>query len=62
MNNQYYAQLDEQFKERVYNILFDDPSNHDDNEALQLIQQLVTNGRTTILCTGNNQRGINRTV
>ena len=45
MNNSYYAQLDEQFKERVYNILFDDPSNHDDNEALQLIQQLVTNER-----------------
>ena len=43
MNNSYYTQLDEQFKERVYNILFDDPSNHDDNEALQLIQQLVTN-------------------
>ena len=48
MNNQYYAQLDEQFKERVYNILFDDPSNHDDNEALQLIQQLVTNSTLTI--------------
>ena len=48
MNNQYYAQLDEQFKERVYNILFDDPSNHDDNEALQLIQQLVTNSTPTI--------------
>ena len=43
MNNSYYTQLDEQFKERVYNILFDDPSNHDDNEALELIQQLVTN-------------------
>ena len=48
MNNQYYAQLDEQFKERVYNILFDDPSNHDDNEALELIQQLVTNSTPTI--------------
>ena len=48
MNNSYYAQLDEQFKERVYNILFDDPSNHDDNEALQLIQQLVTNSTPTI--------------
>ena len=48
MNNPYYAQLDEQFKERVYNILFDDPSNHDDNEALQLIQQLVTNSTPTI--------------
>ena len=36
MNNQYYAQLDEQFKERVYNILFDDPSNHDDNEAVEI--------------------------
>ena len=43
MNNSYYTQLDEQFNERVYNILFDDPSNHDDNEALELIQQLVTN-------------------
>ena len=43
MNNSCYAQLDKQFKERVYNILFDDPSNHDDNEALELIQQLVTN-------------------
>ena len=43
MNNSYYGQLDKQFKERVYNILFDDPSNHDDNEALELIQQLVTN-------------------
>ena len=48
MNNSYYAQLDKQFKERVYNILFDDPSNHDDNEALQLIQQLVTNSTPTI--------------
>ena len=46
----------------LLDILFDDPSNHDDNEALELIQQLVTNGRTTILCTGNNQRGINGTV
>ena len=49
MNNSYYAQLDKQFKERVYNILFDDPSNHDDNEALELIQQLVTNNERLFL-------------
>ena len=34
------AQRDANFKDRVYRILFDDPSGHSDEEVLELITQL----------------------
>ena len=39
-DERFYAQRDANFKERVYNILFDDSSGHSENEALELIASL----------------------
>ena len=36
-DERFYAQRDANFKERVYNILFDNPSGHSEQEALELI-------------------------
>jgi len=38
----FYAQRDANFKDRVYRILFDDPSGHSDEEVLELISKLKT--------------------
>jgi hypothetical protein len=39
-DERFYAQRDANFKERVYNILFDNPSGHSEQEALELINNL----------------------
>ena len=39
-DEKFYAQRDANFKERVYNILFDDSAPHSENEALELITTL----------------------
>ena len=39
-DERFYAQRDANFKQRVYNILFDDSSGHSENEALELIASL----------------------
>jgi len=39
-DKKFYAQRDANFKDRVYRILFDDPSAHSDEEVLELITQL----------------------
>ena len=39
-DEKFYAQRDANFKERVYNILFDDPCGHSDEEVLELINKL----------------------
>ena len=39
-DEKFYAQRDANFKERVYNILFDNPKGHSENEALDLIANL----------------------
>ena len=39
-DEKFYAQRDANFKDRVYRILFDDPSGHSDEEVLELITQL----------------------
>ena len=39
-DDKFYAQKDANFKERVYNILFDNPKGHSENEALDLIANL----------------------
>ena len=36
----FYAQRDANFKDRVYRILFDDPSGHSDEEVLEIITNL----------------------
>tara|TARA_R100000664_G_C2757192_1_gene145302 strand:+ start:1060 stop:1236 length:177 start_codon:yes stop_codon:yes gene_type:complete len=41
-DEKFYAQRDANFKNRVYRILFDDPSGHSDEEVLELITQLRT--------------------
>ena len=39
-DEKFYAQIDANFKNRIYRILFDDPSGHSDEEVLELITQL----------------------
>jgi len=39
-DEKFYAQRDANFKDRVYRILFDDPSGHSDQEVLELISKL----------------------
>ena len=39
-DEKFYAQRDANFKDRVYRILFDDPSGHSDEEVIELITQL----------------------
>tara|TARA_B100001996_G_scaffold215350_1_gene165519 strand:- start:366 stop:509 length:144 start_codon:yes stop_codon:yes gene_type:complete len=39
-DEKFYAQRDANFKDRVYRILFDDPSGHSDEEVLELISKL----------------------
>ena len=39
-DEKFYAQRDANFKQRVYNILFDDPCGHSDEEVLELINKL----------------------
>jgi hypothetical protein len=39
-DEKFYAQRDANFKDRVYRILFDDPSGHSDEEVLELITNL----------------------
>ena len=39
-DEKFYAQRAANFKDRVYRILFDDPSGHSDEEVLELITQL----------------------
>ena len=39
-DEKFYAQRDANFKNRIYRILFDDPSGHSDEEVLELITQL----------------------
>ena len=41
-DEKFYAQRDANFKQRVYNILFDDPSGHSEEEVLELISNLST--------------------
>ena len=41
-DEKFYAQRDANFKNRVYRILFGDPSGHSDEEVLELITQLRT--------------------
>ena len=41
-DEKFYAQRDANFKDRVYRILFDDPSGHSDEEVIELITQLRT--------------------
>ena len=40
-DEKFYAQRDANFKQRVYNILFDDPCGHSDEEVLELIASLI---------------------
>ena len=39
-DEKFYAQRDANFKDRVYRILFDDPSGHSDEQVIELITQL----------------------
>ena len=39
-DEKFYAQRDANFKERVYNILFDNPKGHSEEEVLELITTL----------------------
>ena len=39
-DEKFYAQRDANFKDRVYRILFDDPSGHSDEEVIEKITQL----------------------
>ena len=39
-DEKFYAQRDANFKDRVYGILFDDPSGHSDEEVLEIITNL----------------------
>ena len=39
-DEKFYAQRDANFKDRVYRILFDDPSGHSDEEVLEIITNL----------------------
>ena len=39
-DEKFYAQRDANFKDRVYRILFDDPSGHSDEEVLNVITKL----------------------
>ena len=39
-DEKFYAQRDANFKERVYNILFDNPKGHSEEEVLELITNL----------------------
>ena len=41
-DEKFYAQRDANFKDRIYRILFDDPSGHSDEEVIELITQLRT--------------------
>ena len=41
-DEKFYAQRDANFKDRVYRILFDDPSGHSDEEVIEKITQLRT--------------------
>ena len=45
INDEYYAKLDSDFKKEVYNILYEDPSNHADDETLCLIKILAKGER-----------------
>ena len=40
-DEKFYAQRDANFKERVYNILFDNPKGHSEEEVLELISNLA---------------------
>jgi len=42
-DERFYAQKDANFKQRVYNILFDDSAPHSEQEALELIDKLAHN-------------------
>ena len=46
-DEKFYAQRDANFKDRVYRILFDDPSGHSDEEVLELITNLCKVGEGT---------------
>ena len=49
-DEKFYAQRDANFKDRIYRILFDDPSGHSDEEVIELITQLkVEDSRVTNL-------------
>ena len=39
-DEKFYAQRDANFKDRVYRILFDDPSGHSDEEVIEIITSL----------------------
>ena len=39
-DEKFYAQRDANFKQRVYNILFDNPKGHSEEEVLELITNL----------------------
>ena len=41
-DKKFYAQRDANFKDRIYRILFDDPSGHGDEEVIELITRLRT--------------------
>ena len=41
-DKKFYAQRDANFKNRIYRILFDDPSGHGDEEVIELITRLRT--------------------
>ena len=41
LSDEYYAKLDSDFKKEVYNILYEDPSGHADDETLCLIKILA---------------------
>ena len=45
LSDEYYAKLDSDFKKEVYNILYEDPSNHADDETLCLIKILAKGER-----------------
>ena len=60
-DDKFYAQKDANFRQRVYNILFDDSSAHSDEEVLELINKLsykleeeVNNEEKTIDYRGNS--------
>ena len=40
-DEKFYAQRDANFKERVYNILFDNPKGHSEEEVLEIINNLA---------------------
>jgi len=42
-DDKFYAQKDANFRQRVYNILFDDSAPHSEQEALALIDKLAHN-------------------